>query len=950
MKKLFIVTALILITGQIFAQVPARARQQAATPLPPPLATREVSGIVKDETGQTVIGASIMLTSKKDTIRTATNEDGIFILKDVKLATFAVEVKGIGYTTFIKRYLNSDITKRIVLPQILLKTSATQLNEITINGAPSITYKTDTVEYKASDYTVRPNATVDEVLKKMEGVEVGTDGSVTFQGQAVGKAKLNGKEFSGGSVAQAIQNLPADIMDKIQFVDDYGDQAARTGVKDGDPQKVLNLTTKADRSVGTIARLTAQYGSHDRYNGNISIQRINANQTISLIGNFRNSILGVPSTGTGTGTGGGGGGGGGGGAGAQGTTTTGAPTLSYRDQWSKNIQVVGSAGYTYNDNNTTSSSYGQTYSGPTDFTRQNTNKTNTTGQNARLQMEINLDSANFLQLNPTFNRSTSNVATTSSNDNISHFTNGTFEHVLNTGFSSSTSNSSNYGLTALYLHVFKKPRRNVSIQASISRSDAKGNSDATNDQIYYNDETRNKTLKDSLSRSLRNTSTITNTYAGTLTYVEPLNKLSQLEFRADITQTDRDSKILTDTVTRNGVVVATPEFNNIYNYSTTNMRGALDYRYNGTKLNLSIGAAVAPYALTGTKIDNNTGAAVSTSRTFFRVVPAFRSTYSWSRTERLTVNYTGRNNEPDFTTIQPFVDRSNPNRIVVGNPDLKPSFTHTVTGQYSNYLANSKFNMFFMVTTNRTDNSISSNTIRIQTPIDPLKPGGPKKSISEVHYVNLDGQQSIYGNYSFSKQLNDRKYSLNLLGSVSYGYSPAMNDNVLYHVTQWSLNERFSPRISPSDNVDVNPFAGYTLARGFTTSPNGVATLTKTLSLGITGNTYFFQTWRIRYSGSKRFITGTGANVNPLVLDGGFEKEIGTKRSLVITFDIYDILHQNTYNEQVQTATGVTNTVSNDLSRYFMFGIRLNLQKWSGRPQQNGRNMQRRGDGSFIYN
>jgi hypothetical protein len=64
---------------------------------------------------------------------------------------------------------------------------------------------------------------------------------------------------------------------------------------------------------------------------------------------------------------------------------------------------------------------------------------------------------------------------------------------------------------------------------------------------------------------------------------------------------------------------------------------------------------------------------------------------------------------------------------------------------------------------------------------------------------------------------------------------------------------------------------------------------------------------------------------------------------------VFDILHQNNFVNQSTTATGVTNTISSSLSRYFLIGFRLNLQKWSGRPTRNGRNMQRRGDGSFIY-
>jgi|GEM_PF-3955881 len=126
------------------------------------------------------------------------------------------------------------------------------LKEVAIAGNPSIKYKTDTVEYIASDYKVRSNASVDEMLKKAEGFEVSPDGSVTFNGTTVSKARLNGKDYTGGDVAKAVQSLPADIIEKFQVVDDYGNQAGRTGIKNGDPNKVLNLTTRNNQDKGYV--------------------------------------------------------------------------------------------------------------------------------------------------------------------------------------------------------------------------------------------------------------------------------------------------------------------------------------------------------------------------------------------------------------------------------------------------------------------------------------------------------------------------------------------------------------------------------------------------------------------------------------------------------------------------------------------------------------------------
>ncbi|MDB5031666.1 outer membrane beta-barrel protein [Mucilaginibacter sp.] len=960
MKRLLTVAVFILLSGRLFAQMQTRTASPA---LPPPLTSREVSGVVKDESGQTLIGALVTLKSKRDTIRTSTNEDGIFIMKNVKLAAFNITVESIGSVPFVKKYLNSDITKRIVLDPITLKTKSNELNEVKINGTPSITYKVDTVEYRASDYKVRDNATLDELLKKMEGMEVGTDGTLTHQGQQIVKAKLNGKDYAGGDVAQAIQNLPADIVEKVQVVDDYGDQAARTGVKDGDPQKILNITTRADRSVGTTGRLIGQYGSADRYNAQLFVQRIDANQQLGVIGNLRNTVLGVASTGLqggATNSGGGGTGvganatGGGGTGGSGGTTRSGSPSFNYRDQWSKNVQVVGSYTYMFNNNNALSDSYGQRYTslGTGNFVNKSTRETDTKSHNVRFEMDINLDSANYLQITPTFSYSNAPTSSNTNSDNINHYTTG-FEHVVNNGINSTLNSSSNYGLTAFYLHVFKKPRRNISLQVGITRANTQADGEQNTAYHYYADTTQNVLIRDSLVHLLTHRTNATTTYTATLTYVEPLSPVSQLEFAGNVSERNNNTASLQDTVLANGQIVPVSKYSSIYNYDVTDTRATLDYRYNGTKVNLSIGAAAVPFLLKGTKFDNTAGANASTSRYDFRVIPAFRFAYSWSRTERFTLNYTGRNQEPDFTQIQPFTDRSNPDNIVVGNPNLRPSFTNTLTAQYNNYLANSKFNISLGVTASSIDNSIAQNTLLLRVPLtvntlDPTK--NTFKNISETYYVNLDGAQTIVGRYTIAKQLDDRRYNLSLNGNVTYSFSPAMSNNQLYGQTTWRWDERFGPRINPSENFEINPFFGYDISRTFTTLFNANSTQLQTTSLGLTSKMYFFKTWQINYDATKKFITGiSGANTNPLILNAGFEKEFFAKRNLVLTFNVYDLLHQNNYIQQTVTSTGVTNTLSNSLSRYFMVGLRLNLQKWSGTPTRNGQQMMRRGDGSFIY-
>jgi hypothetical protein len=948
MKKLLFAILLITFTLKLSAQ------QKPVPMVQPPLPFREVSGVVKDDKGETVIGALVTLKSVVDTLRTATNDDGIFVFKNVKKAAFNVTVSYIGSETFVKKYLNNDLAKKIILDPITLKPQSNQLNEVTINGTPSVVYKTDTVEYRASDYKVRANATLDELIKKMEGMEVGNDGSLLHQGENVVQAKLNGKTFNSGSISQALKNLPADIVEKIQIVDDYGDQAARTGIKTGLPQKILNITTKPDRSVGTQGRLVAQAGNNDRYNFNLSGTRINANQVIGVNANLRNTVDGI-------------------GGGNPGTTLSGSPSISYRDQWSKKVQVNSSYSYDFNNNNSINHQYGNdpTTLGVRYFDQQGSNNNSSRGHSARFQMEINLDSLNYLQFTPSIGKSHSNNESNNRRDQIDDFRDpktkaSLFQHQLSQGSGSNYNENNSYNFNVFFLHKFMKPKRNIS--ASLNISNSKSQADGGSNRLYkfYGDSTLNKHIKDSTINVLSLRNNKNTSYSGRVSFSEPLGEFSLIDFTADLNRSDNNAEALQyafDTVSKK--LELRNDLSNAYGFTTTQSRYTANYRYDGKKVTLSLGVTAIDYNLTGSKLNVTTGANEASSRSTFRVVPAFRFAYQWTRTQRFQLNYNGGNVDPQFQQIQPFTDRSNPNNIVVGNPNLSPGFNHSINANYNNYIANSRFNMSFSAYANFYDNKITTNNINTRVilipAVDSIPPmnGNPgvspkpavSRNINETNFINLGGSHSYGGGYSLSKQLDDRRYNISLNGGINYDYNTVKNNNILYHTTRWRFDNRFGPRINPNENIEINPYVGYTLTRSFATSGSAIRSVYTTTRLAIDGKMYFRKTYQVNYSASKNFVTGIVGATNPFIVNMGFQKEFFEKRNLVVTFDVYDLLYQNSFiRRDVADDGGVTNTISNTSSRYFMVGVRLNLQKWSGRPQRNGKNMQRRGDGSFIYN
>lgn len=963
MKNLYLILFFLSFSAIAFAQGNGgfRNRQsQSNAPQAPPAALREVSGIVKDTTDGPMIGAVVTLASKKDTLWAATNADGVFVFKNVQQATFVLTVTEIGYKTTTRKYLNNDVAKKIILDPIVLKSETKMLNQVNINGTPSITYKTDTVEYRASDYKVRENATVDELLKKMEGMEVGSDGSLTHQGQQVTKARLNGKDYAGGNVAQAIQNLPADIVDKIQVVDDYGDEAARTGVKDGPPQKVLNITTKADRSVGNIARLTAGEGSNDRYDDRIFLQRLNGNEQISLIGAFRNTVNGVASTGINSGSGGTFGSQSSSG-GSGGTTKSGTPTLSYSDQLSKKVEVTTSYSYSYNDVNSLNSSTGQQYTAirtglvPRDtttyFNNNSVSNSNSITHKFNFDITYNIDSANYLRVSEPTGGTLFSYTSSDNNNSSQNYQTG-FIHQTSIGNTNSTNTSPSYGLQVFYQHLFKKKRRNISVQLTYQRTNSQSLNEQRTNILYYQDTVSTATpFEDSLVHRVIQRGSLSRSFRASLTYVEPLTPTSQLEFNSQLVYRGYNNNAYTDNIVDSlgDAHVPIDSLTNIYHYSFTEGRIALNYRYNGAKSNLSLGVTAIPTKLEGSRV----GVVAPVNHASFTVIPIFRYQYAWSRTERLSVYYTGTPTEPTFNQLQPYTDLTNPQNPVTGNPNLKPSFTNAITLQYNNYIANSQLNFSANINASEINNQVVTNNLTEPVVIRKTANNVTTLDTSYIintHYVNLNGSYNISGNYNIAKQLDDRRYNLELNGNVTYGYNVAMTNDIENFSTTWRYNERFGPRLDPADWIEVNPYVSYDV----TTSNNTLSVLktdTRTTALNLDGKFYFLTTWMIGYNLSKNYVSGISSNItkNPFVINATIEKEFFKKRNGILSIQGFDLLHQNNFVTRVITPTGFTDTKSNALSQYVMVSFRMNLQKWSGAPKHNGRMLQRRGDGSFIY-
>lgn len=242
----------------------------------------QLKGTVADSTGSPVPGALINLRTANQKLSMSTDVHGVFSFSGVRDSVVNISVKSIGYDSFRRRFSVDSELEINDIGAITLRGANSILDEVVVNAMIPISLKEDTVQYDARAYKVREGDAVDEMVKKLPGIDVDADGNITANGEPITSIRLDGKEYFGDDVAGAIQNLPADIVKNLQVIDDYGEQANATGLKSGTSEKVLNINLKEDKKRGYFARATAGLGTQERYHGRIRGNYLNGTQQLAV--------------------------------------------------------------------------------------------------------------------------------------------------------------------------------------------------------------------------------------------------------------------------------------------------------------------------------------------------------------------------------------------------------------------------------------------------------------------------------------------------------------------------------------------------------------------------------------------------------------------------------------------------------------------------------------------
>ncbi|GAA4740738.1 TonB-dependent receptor [Flavisolibacter ginsenosidimutans] len=954
-----------------------------------------LSGTVKDQQAGTVLsGASVKLKSLTDSsfARTALSDAaGRFSFQNLSKDSFLLSVSFVGYGDVIRSIrldssnvrLDSTGMGIMNLSVTLVPGSSKDLATVVITSrVPPAVQKADTLQMDASQYKVNPDASTEDLVKKMPGITV-ENGQVKAQGDVVQKVTIDGRDLFGDDATAALRNLPAEIVDKIQVFDRLSDQAAFTGFDDGSATKSINIVTKANMRNGQYGRVFAGYGTDDRYaaGGNATIFK--NNRRISVVGNFNNvnqqnfsqqDLLGVTSNAQRGGGGGGGprgarGGGGGnrgqgsggfggggnfGGFGSNanflvgqqaGINKTNAFGINYSDMWGKKLTVTGSYFFNNTGNTTNSTSSQQYYSG-TVYNQATNSSSNNNNNRVNMRIEWKLDSANQILFMPNLSFQNNNSNQTVTTNSIA----GTKNIGATTNNTNSNRTGNNLNNTILYRHSFAKRGRTFSINLNTSSNDRTGGTYTNSLQRRF-DSLNN--WRDTVNNRFTDQNSNGYQLSANLVYTEPLGLKSQLQvnYSPSYSKSKADQQAFRNDANGKYTLFDTTLSNRFDNTTKTQSAG-LAYRYGDRDNQLSFGAN---YQHNNLLSDQTFPRALNVNKSFSNVLPNAMVRLKLSTRSSVRLFYRANTNNPSVTQLSDVVDVTNRPYITAGNPDLKQQLSNTVNGRYT-YTNPTKgilfvANLFYQTANDYISNAtyIDSTTRDIAVHINnrqiPLS-AGEQLTVP----VNLDGYRSVRSFLTFAFPMHVIKSNVNLNGGVTFSRLPGSINGV----TNISRNTTYTAGAVIASNISQYVDFTVSYTANFNKAENDIQPQYNDSYFqhvaGVQLNLLSKNGWFFQNDISNQLYNGLtqGYNQNYTLWNMSAGKKFLKDRKGELKLSVFDLLRQNQSITRNVTETYIEDVQSTVLRQYLLLTFTYNLRNFgtaSARAMNRGEGGRNFGDG-----
>lgn len=899
-----------------------------------------VKGAIVDTTLQISLSNSIIniLNSKDSTLVdfARANKDGSFLIANLPIGDYIFMASYPKYTDFVETFSLDSVSTSFDMGEVNMLLVSQLLQDVVITAKNAIVIKGDTIEYDASKYTIQPNSKVEDLLAQLPGIQVDKDGKITAQGQAVNKVLVDGEEFFGDDPTLVTKNIRGDMVDKVQLYDKKSDQATFTGTDDGEKTKTINIQLKEGSKNGMFGKVDAGIATDELYQGQGMFNTFKGQQKFSAYGTVGN---------------------------------TGKIGLNWRDNEkyasSDNIQIVGDGIMITGGSSDELDSFSGQYNGqgiplahsgglhydakwndkkesinanykvgalqvdginnvitqnnlPTGSIESNSNQDFNNymfRQKLDTRYEVAFDSTSTLKVSVEGtlknSRTTNNYESFSVNSNNQHL-NTSARQTHNSG------DNKNFRANALWNKRLAKKGRTISINIDqrVDNDDKEGFLNSQNE--YYDTQGQ---LDSTQIIDQRKVNLINNSFFGSnVAYTEPLSEFLTLAFNYRFNYSNGKSNLLSYNRSLNGEYNSLDSlYSNNFDLDQISNQVGTTLNYNKLKNTLSLGFAASDVNFKQIDRFHNE----TMKRSFVNLSPNARWTYKFSGQKSLSMNYNGNTTQPSLSQIQPVRENQDPLNIVVGNPDLDPSFRHSFGGNYYNYkVLNSRY-IGINVSGSFTSNAIVSN----------VTTDAVGKSVYK--YENLKDHQPL--NYSVYLNYSNKIKPLDLNIGVYTGF----NSNSYFNMTNDKLNKTLSNSVSSafyvSKYVQKKYSASIEVGPTYTSSE---ASLQKELSnkgWGFNGrasfNVFLPAKFEVFSDANYTYTEATQVfddSFERLIWNGGLRKKFLKTDALVFNIFVNDILEQNAgFNRSAFNNTN-TETRYITIPRYLMFSLTWEFNKMGG--------------------
>lgn len=929
MKRSVPILALILCLCQsLLAQTPSRIT---------------IKGTAKDSLDNELAYATVMLLNPKDTTLanfTRSDEKGSFSFRNVKNSPYLLKISYIGYLPY-QQHLPVSATETNDLGIIRAKPISNELMEVVIKTAKApLRIHGDTIEYDATTFKVPPGSTVEDLLRRLPGIELDADGNIKAQGKDVKKVYVDGKTFFSDDPKAATKNLGAETISKVQVYNEKSEQAKLTGVDDGKKEKAMNLELKDEFKKGSFGKLTAAAGTDERWAGRGNYNRFNEKEQLSFIG-YGNNInqTGVNWEDYGE---------------FKGQNTFGGQDngdfgfsqggryymiggdgdvpISWFDGrgFTKNF----GAGSNYNYDNKKSKFnisyfYNQTeldvdqynnrqtfLSDTTFFSADTTSKNDFRGNHSfSTRLEQELDSSNLLILKVNGRLGNNN----GTNQQFQLFSDENNRPVNNLNINN-TNDGDNWRIAAatIFRHKFKKKGRSFAISGGYNSSKNKGTESlfSTNSKIA------------GAIRQSNDNENGTQQIKSSLLFTEPVTKRWFWETFYNLNKTDND-------VNRQ---VADPEnagqridsLSIFYQNNTLYNRVGSSIRYSHDGANLSVGLAVQQIRLDG-EYSRDRGEPLigdPISRTYNNLVPNVELNYEFKNNVSIGSNYNYGVTEPQLQQLQPIPDVNNPAFRYIGNPDLAPETNHSFginlgywnPANFANINIWSNYNIYDSKIVESQSTAFTDSLV-VVTARPQNVTGGSRLSTG------------IWSSYPIVKT----KLSLNLSGNVGVDQSPVFVDAVQTETKTNDYSVRAGLSITPNQKVIIGlnselSFAHttYKISDNLTQDIRN-STSDASVKWQFMDKTFFESNFNYSLFKNERY----DFNRSVAIWNASVRRLVGKSNRIEVRLAAFDLLNQQVNITQNATLNYVNRSVAPSLARYFMLSLSYNVRGYENKLKKN---------------